>query len=545
MAATLEQFEPSAAGAGKIGTTSLPWGEGHFQSLRVNGAAVAPLASPALTGTPTAPTATTGTNTTQIATTAFVKAAADLAKARANHTGTQPASTISDFDAAVTASTAGSKAHVANTDTKLANGTANEVTAAALRAHLDATAIHATLNDSGSGSAILWSSEKIAAEIAALTVGEVDTSLISNGAVTTAKLADGSVTTAKVADANITTAKLAAEAVTGEKVAGGTLAPGNSKYWGTSSLGVFGFHALPTVTLGDLGTLDAVNTGQITDAAVTAAKLATSAATTDKIASAAVTAAKIASDAVTTAKILDGAVTGAKVAGGTASPGSSKYWGTGSGGTFGFHAVPTYSVSGNLSGVLVGNGYQIRESKGADVASATTLTLGTDGNYYVVTGTTTITSFATIGVGLKVVVCFTGILTLTHHATDLILPGGANITTAAGDCAIFVEYAAGDWRCVAYQRASGYPLLGSFNAAIPGAIGGTTPAAGTFTNLTANTSLLPPVYTLATLPAASGNAGKVITVSDGDSFAGGSHWNYELAVSNGTDWKWASNGDSL
>jgi len=35
----------------------------------------APLASPALTGTPTAPTAATGTNTTQVATTAFVKAA--------------------------------------------------------------------------------------------------------------------------------------------------------------------------------------------------------------------------------------------------------------------------------------------------------------------------------------------------------------------------------------------------------------------------------------------------------------------------------------
>ncbi len=37
-------------------------------------AAKAPLASPALTGTPTAPTATVGTNTTQLATTAFVLA---------------------------------------------------------------------------------------------------------------------------------------------------------------------------------------------------------------------------------------------------------------------------------------------------------------------------------------------------------------------------------------------------------------------------------------------------------------------------------------
>ncbi len=40
-------------------------------------AAKAPLASPALTGAPTAPTASGGTNTTQIATTAFVKAALD------------------------------------------------------------------------------------------------------------------------------------------------------------------------------------------------------------------------------------------------------------------------------------------------------------------------------------------------------------------------------------------------------------------------------------------------------------------------------------
>ena len=42
-------------------------------------AAKAPLASPALTGTPTAPTAAAGTNTTQIATTAFVKSAVDTA----------------------------------------------------------------------------------------------------------------------------------------------------------------------------------------------------------------------------------------------------------------------------------------------------------------------------------------------------------------------------------------------------------------------------------------------------------------------------------
>lgn len=97
-------------------------------------------------------------------------------------------------------------------------------------------------------------------------------------------------------------------------------------------------------------------------------------------------------------------------------------------------------------------------SKGADIASATALTLGTDGNSFDVTGTTTITSIATVGVGTHVTLQFDGILTLTHHATDLILPSGANITTAAGDIAVFYEYATGDWRCVSYSKASGQAI---------------------------------------------------------------------------------------
>lgn len=65
----------------------------------------APLASPALTGNPTAPTQTAGNNSTRIATTAYADGAVSTAstadRARANHTGTQTASTISDFDAQV------------------------------------------------------------------------------------------------------------------------------------------------------------------------------------------------------------------------------------------------------------------------------------------------------------------------------------------------------------------------------------------------------------------------------------------------------------
>ncbi len=95
-----------------------------------------------------------------------------------------------------------------------------------------------------------------------------------------------------------------------------------------------------------------------------------------------------------------------------------------------------------------------RWGKGVDVASASSLTLGNDGNYFDITGTTTITSIATKGVGTIVKLHFDAALTLTHNATDLVLPGGANITTAAGDEAEFIEYASGDWRCTNYQKAA-------------------------------------------------------------------------------------------
>ena len=116
-------------------------------------------------------------------------------------------------------------------------------------------------------------------------------------------------------------------------------------------------------------------------------------------------------------------------------------------------------TSPQLGGDLDCNGAQIQWSKGSDVSSATALSVGTDGNYFDVTGTTTITSINTTGgAGTQIKLHFDGALTLTHHATDLILPGGANITTAAGDEAEFIEYASGDYRCTNYTKASGLPV---------------------------------------------------------------------------------------
>jgi hypothetical protein len=120
------------------------------------------------------------------------------------------------------------------------------------------------------------------------------------------------------------------------------------------------------------------------------------------------------------------------------------------------------SLSGSGTGGVKVTDYLV-QTKGSDIASATALALGKDGNFFDVTGTTTITSIGTQGIGSCVTLQFDGALTFTHHSTDLILPGAANITTAAGDIAVMYEYASGDWRCVSYTKASGAAVVATVN----------------------------------------------------------------------------------
>jgi hypothetical protein len=97
---------------------------------------------------------------------------------------------------------------------------------------------------------------------------------------------------------------------------------------------------------------------------------------------------------------------------------------------------------------------------GADIASAATVNLETaTGDLVDVTGVTTITAI-TLSEGHERTVRFTGALTLTHGAS-LVLPGAANITTAAGDFAVFRGYATGVVRCVNYTRAASAPASGT------------------------------------------------------------------------------------
>lgn len=118
-------------------------------------------------------------------------------------------------------------------------------------------------------------------------------------------------------------------------------------------------------------------------------------------------------------------------------------------------------------------------TKGADVASASALPLINDGLRADVTGTTTITSMDSVGVGTVKCLQFDGALIITHHATNLVLPNGVNITTIAGDRAWVHEYAAGDWELVGWV---GHELTHTHADVANGGNTLTVPAIGDFTN---------------------------------------------------------------
>jgi hypothetical protein len=95
-----------------------------------------------------------------------------------------------------------------------------------------------------------------------------------------------------------------------------------------------------------------------------------------------------------------------------------------------------------------------------DVASATTTDIGAAASQYIrITGTVQIAGLGTAAAGVARDVLFGDALTLTHNATSLILPGGDDIPTQAGDTALFRSEGSGNWRCVRYQRASGAAVI--------------------------------------------------------------------------------------
>ena len=101
--------------------------------------------------------------------------------------------------------------------------------------------------------------------------------------------------------------------------------------------------------------------------------------------------------------------------------------------------------------------------KGGDIASASPTVIDTDGDYFDVTGTTSFAAF-TVAANRHFTLQFAGALTMTHHATNLDLPGEADITTAAGDVAEFFSTGTDTVQCVNYTKADGTAVVGSVDA---------------------------------------------------------------------------------
>ena len=182
------------------------------------------------------------------------------------------------------------------------------------------------------------------------------------------------------------------------------------------------------------------------------------------------------------------------------------------------------------------------------VASASTANLcgssgaAPQGAYLTITGTTTITSFGSnCQVGQVKIVTFSGALTLTYNATSLVVPGAANIATAAGDVAVAVYLGSTNWKIAVYSTASGQPVAAATQLGIPFAVGlvvtndGSTP--NTKVDVTADFAQLASSSKVAVQ-----RTSISITINDTINGAGGldtgsvaaSTWYYLYVIDNGT-----------
>ena len=89
-----------------------------------------------------------------------------------------------------------------------------------------------------------------------------------------------------------------------------------------------------------------------------------------------------------------------------------------------------------FSNTVTMNSKILKMAKGIDVASGTSITLGEDGNFFDITGTTTIQTITAKQAGTVVWLQFDGTLTLTHSTGNLELLSDMGVD--AGDCVCLV-----------------------------------------------------------------------------------------------------------
>lgn len=181
-------------------------------------------------------------------------------------------------------------------------------------------------------------------------------------------------------------------------------------------------------------------------AALSATNAATSASTASTAATTATTQATNASNSAT-------------AAGTSATNASNSATAAGTSATNAATSATNAAASASSAAASAATGAQVFAAE-ATVASATTTDIGAATSMNVlISGTTAITSFgSTAAAGVHRDVRMAAGLTLTYNATSLILPGAANIVTAAGDCFEAECLGSGNWVVRSYQRASGAPL---------------------------------------------------------------------------------------
>ena len=203
--------------------------------------------------------------------------------------------------------------------------------------------------------------------------------------------------------------------------------------------------------------------------------------------------------------------------------------------------------------------------KGLDVASAAVVTLGTDGNTFDITGTTTMTHINPTNWdnGAIIVLQFDGALVLTHNSgsdsatqASLKLRGAVNYTTVAGDRLVFVKRddvwdevartnAGADTRQARFQLGSGAAVASAATITLGGdgnvfALTGTTAIDFiTKTNWQAGSIIVLLFNTSITVNHDTGSPGATvqpILLSGAANFSGTANDSLTL-VNDGTDWR--------
>jgi hypothetical protein len=122
------------------------------------------------------------------------------------------------------------------------------------------------------------------------------------------------------------------------------------------------------------------------------------------------------------------------------------HWRIGAG-DIGFASATTQQLHVNANGLLHNTRHQ--QKQGASVASATTITLGNDGNVFPISGTTVITTISTTNwqAGSRVTLIFgTGTASQVTNAGNITFRSGTSLTTTTNGAWDFI-YDGTAWRC--------------------------------------------------------------------------------------------------